>query len=332
MKSYFFVFLFFIYLATEAQTKSAIVFYNTENFFDTINNPNKSDEEYLPYSDLKWNSEKYFNKISKIGQVIDSIGSQSGNLPIIIGFCEIESGTAIEDLIKKSSLNKGNYAYKITDSPDTRGINLALLFRTSYFDCIKKDEINVSDPEQEQYFTRNILYVKLKSKKGEFLHVFVNHWPSRRGGEKESESKRIYAAKKLRSKTDSILREDKSAQLIIMGDFNDHPNDKSIKEILISNNSGLINLFEKEHLEGRGSHYYDGQWGVLDQIIFSEGFLEKKGWYCTKTKAEAYRANFLLFKNNKTGEIKPNRTFGGTKYYNGYSDHLPVFIEVEEKK
>lgn len=330
--SLFFILLTIVFNPGFCQQKLRVAFYNTENFFDTINDPNKEDEEYIPSSELKWGTERYFNKITKIGQVLDSVGK--GNLPSIIGMCEVESELAVSDLLKYSSLKREKYKFCISNSPDVRGINVALVYNESIFKLTKKEEINVSSNEFGDYKTRNILYVVLETKEKEKFHVFINHWPSRRGGEKESEGKRIYAAKQLRFKTDSILKSDKKSQIIIMGDFNDHPNDKSIKEVLVGSEkeSKLINLFEKEHSEGRGSHYYEGEWGVLDQIIVSTPLIEKSGWYFPKTNYGVYKGNFLLFKNNKTGEIRPSRTYGGNKYYNGYSDHLPVFIELEKSK
>lgn len=318
-----------------SQSESLIVFYNTENFFDTINDPNKNDDEFLPGSEAKWNSERYFRKINHIGQVMDSIGK--GTMPAIIGFCEVENETCIKDLIANSHLKKGNYGFSVSNSPDPRSIDLALLYRKDLFTLQSMEEINAGDPTLGDYKTRNILYVCLKAQNGEFLHVFVNHWPSRREGEKESEPKRIYAAKQLKNKLESIQKNEPKAQFIIMGDFNDHPNNASIHDVLaasekLKDKKGLYNRFYQLHESNQGSHFYDGKWGVLDQIIVSKSFLEKKGWYYDGKSGGAYKADFLLFKNNKTGEIKPNRTYSGTKYHGGYSDHLPVFIPLYKAK
>ena len=167
------------------------------------------------------------------------------------------------------------------------------------------------------------------------IYVFVNHWPSRREGEKESEPRRIYAAEQVRAKINELQKKDPKAKVIVMGDFNDHPDNTSILTTLKASDkpkdkSELYNAYQTLDAAKQGTHYYDKEWRVLDQIIVSQGFIgAKKGYKFNTKNAFILKKDFVLFKNNKTGEEKPNRTYSGEKYYNGYSDHLSVYITLD---
>ena len=319
-----------------AQTKNPITvaLYNCENFFDTKDDPNKKDDEFLPESPMKWDETRFMNKLTKIAQVLDSTVAGPG-LPNLVGLVEVENKEVLEELISKSQLKATSYGVLCTDSPDERSIDVGLLYDKSVFSLVDFKELNATNPALGDYKTRNVLFATLKATNGDMIYVFVNHWPSRRSGEAESEPRRIYAAEQVRAKIDELQKKDVKAKVIVMGDLNDHPTDKSVLNVLKASDtpkdkSDLYNAYQTLDREKQGTHYYDKEWRVLDQIIVSQGFIgAKKGYSFNPKNAHILRKDFVLFKNNKTGEERPNRTYSGEKYYNGYSDHLSVYITLE---
>lgn len=339
MSKYLLIIIFGLYgTLVFSQTKKQITvsLYNCENFFDTKDDPNKNDDEFLPTSKMLWNEERYMNKLNKIAQVLDST-VEGDALPNLIGLVEVENKEVIEDLISKSQLKKMRYGVLCTDSPDERSIDVGLLYDQSIFKLKNFVEINATNPDLGDYKTRNILFATLKATSGDEVFVFVNHWPSRRGGEKESEPKRIFAAQQVRNKINEIQKINPDAKIIVMGDFNDHPDNESVLTTLGANDNptnktDLFNPFFTLDKNKLGTHYYDKEWRVLDQIIVSQGFLKSKsGYWFDPKNTHILKKDFVLFKNNKTGEEKPNRTYSGEKYHNGYSDHLSVYIQLNCK-
>lgn len=337
MIKYCFVFLIlFVLNSSFAQKNITVALYNCENFFDTKDDPTKNDDEFLPTSKLKWDNERYMNKLTKIAQVLDSTVAGEA-LPSIIGLVEIENIEVLNDLIAKSQFANKNYQALCTDSPDERSIDVGLLYDKSQFKLIEFKEINATNSNLGDYKTRNILYAVLKTKKGDVMHVFVNHWPSRRNGEQESEPRRVYAAQQVRTKINEIQAKDINAKVIVMGDFNDHPNNKSILEELLAkenptDKNDLYNPYFALDAAKQGTHYYDKEWRVLDQIIISQGLIKsKKGLAYKPNSASILKKEFVLYKNSKTGEERPNRTYSGEKYHNGYSDHLAVYLMLDVK-
>lgn len=342
-KIFFTVSSCFVLLATGcAQTKNitsaspiTVAFYNCENFFDTKNDPNKKDDEFLPDSPMKWDETRFMNKLTKIAQVLDST-VEGPALPALVGLVEIENKEVLEELVSKSQFKERSYAVLSTDSPDERSIDCGLLYDKSVFSLVDFKEINATNPKIGDYKTRNVLFATLKASNNDVFYVFVNHWPSRREGEKESEPRRIYAAEQVRAKINELQKKDKNAKIIVMGDFNDHPDNVSILNTLKANDApkdkgDLYNAFYTLDKDKQGTHYYDKEWRVLDQIIVSQGLTSaKKGYRFDPKNAHILKKDFVLFKNNKTGEVKPNRTYSGEKYYNGYSDHLSVYITLEK--
>lgn len=316
-----------------AQKSITVALYNCENFFDTKDDPNKNDDEFLPTSKLKWDDERYMNKLTKVAQVLDSTVSGEG-LPTIVGLVEIENIEVLKDLIAKSQFANKNYDAVCTDSPDERSIDVGLIYHKNSFELIEFKELNATNPELGDYKTRNILYAVLKSKKGEMIHVFVNHWPSRREGVEVSEPRRVFAAQQVRSKISEIQAKDINSKIIVMGDFNDHPDNKSIQETLLakekpSDKKELFNPYFSLDVNKKGTHYFDKEWRVLDQIIISQGLSSaKKGYRYKANSANILKKDFVLYKNPKTAEERPNRTYSGEKYFNGYSDHLAVYLEL----
>jgi predicted extracellular nuclease len=318
----------------EAQKELTVMFYNVENFFDTKDDPKKQDEEYLPQSNLKWDEIKYKNKIDHIAQVVDS--SVAGiALPDIVGFCEVENKQVLNDLVQRSQLKARAYTSLCSTGLDDRGINVGLIYDKALFDFVDVKELNATNPALGNHKTRNILFVTLKHKiTQDVLCLFVNHWPSRRDGEKESEPRRIYAAQVIKIKVDELIKQNPATKILIMGDLNDYPTSTSVYETLGAkdkmNNTNLYNPFYQFHKKGQGTHAGREGWYVFDQIILSKGlFTNTKNLQFKNNQAFILKKDFLLFKNYKTGDEKPNRTFGpNDKYFNGYSDHLAVYIKL----
>ncbi|NJO88701.1 MAG: hypothetical protein HC831_06850 [Chloroflexia bacterium] len=212
-----------------------IMFYNTENLFDTENDSLTTDEEFLPNGPKFWTSNKYYTKLNQIATTIVSIGGWTS--PEIIGLCEVENRKVLDDLCKKTGLKNLNYRIIHKESPDNRGIDVALLYQKDSFKPLGYKAIQVTFPFSPGSTTRDILYVKGLTKNEDTLHLFVNHWPSRWGGQLESESRRMEAAKTLKTQTDSIFNNYQNAKIVIIGDFNDYPDNKSIKQILKASNN-----------------------------------------------------------------------------------------------
>lgn len=318
-------------LPTVAQKQKSlqIGFYNTENLFDTMDDPKTMDEEFLPEGKLKWDITRFNKKLQNIARVMRAIDST--DYPEIMGFCEIENRYVLEQLISKTDLKKQKYDIVHYDSPDDRGIDVGLIYKKSAFKVLasKSYRIYMDDPKSK---TRDILVVSGILAKKDTIHVLVNHWPSRRSGEAESEPKRVQAATVARHVCDSLSKKYTSSQILLMGDFNDEPTNKSIEQTLgagnVNENGGLINLMYAKKMNKEGSHFYNKEWGMLDQIIVSKGFLKADNYYIKPERTFILKADFLLFENKKTGEKQPNRTYVGEKYVDGFSDHLPVYVEL----
>ncbi len=316
------------------KTPITVALYNCENFFDTKDDPNKKDDEFLPESPMKWDEIRFMNKLTKVAQVLDSTVAGDG-LPALVGLVEIENKEVLEELVSKSQFKTKSYGVLATDSPDERSIDCGLLYDKSVFSLVDFKELNATNPLLGDYKTRNVLFATLKATNGDVIYVFVNHWPSRRSGEAESEPRRVFAAEQVRVKINELQKKDSKAKVIVMGDFNDHPTDKSILTTLKASDTpkdkgDLYNAYQTLDAAKQGTHYYDKEWRVLDQIIVSQGFIgAKKGYKFDPKNARILKKDFVLFKNNKTGEERPNRTYSGEKYYNGYSDHLAVYITLD---
>lgn len=312
-----------------------VLFYNVENLFDTDDDPLTLDEEFLPKGERFWNGKKLNNKLNRIFQVIMAAGE--GTPPVLVGFCEVENQQVLEMLLYRTAL--GNMGYKIIhkESPDRRGIDVALLYRKDYFNPISYEAIPVNDEKNPDFKTRDILYT-LGTIGQDTLHVFVNHWPSKYGGIMETKALRALAAQTLKNKVETITTHQANAKIIIMGDFNDSPLDESLLLHLGArdatspySNDTLYNLAYPSAIQQKGSNKYQGKWELIDQIIVSGALLNAN--YGLKTDAESFRiydAPFLLEDDKTFLGKKPFRTYMGFKYHNGFSDHLPVLIDLKQ--
>ncbi len=331
-----FLFLCFYGSAQQKPTfdKSFVIMsYNVENLYDTINDPDKDDEEFLPAGKQNWTGERYTKKLEQLSKVIAALNAK--NLPAVIGLYEIENSKVVQDLGATALLKKGKYGVVNYNSPDKRGIDVAMLYRKDKLSILSSKPLYVRLPEEPPYPTRDMLYVKGLAVKTDTIHLFFNHWPSRRSGADESEKNRIAAATVLRHSVDSILKNSPSARIIIMGDFNDYPDNNSIVKTLgvdtllqADKKNGLYNLTYALEKKNEGTYNYKGDWGMLDQFIVSYPVLNGTGLHLKKDAAKILKEEWMLYTNKETQESKPNATYGGEKYFGGYSDHLPIYMEL----
>ena len=304
-----------------------IAFYNIENLFDTINDPMRNDDDFLPTSRKRWTKKRYQNKLRKIGSVISNIGPYENNeAPAIIGLAEVENKRVLSDLINSKHLNDEDYSFVHYDSSDERGIDVALLYKSNLFKLEYSEtySIYLETDEGLRDYTRDILLEK-RELYGESLTVLINHWSSRTEGEKETEHKRIASAEKVLSIIDSIKSKNENERIIVMGDFNDNPNNKSLE--LIEEDGGLFNPFKTVWSQDVGSLSHNFEWNLFDQILFSTNFFNTKESQLTFDKADVYNIKTLTQYHGKYSG-QPFRTYIGKKYKGGYSDHFPVFITL----
>jgi len=336
MKPKLFVLTIFIllYFPVSGQTNFRVMFYNTENFFDTLDEPGKNDNEFLPEGAMHWTVGRYQNKLNNIAKVITSAGEW--DTPALVGLCEVENDKVIKDLTQYSPLRKMNYRYIITNSPDPRGINVALLYQRDKFKYLEYKTYKIRFPHNAYKHTRDILHVTGQISARDTLDVFVCHFPSRRGGEKDSEADRVYVASVLKARCDSLIRIRKNACILIMGDFNDEPSNRSISQVLyaqpVSNDitrRNLYNLFSPfEKRKNTGSYKYQRQWNMLDQIIVSGNLIAgDRSIRVLPQTATIFHRDFMWVDDKTYGGKRPKKTYQGRKHEGGYSDHFPVLVD-----
>lgn len=323
---------------TKADYDLRFMTYNVENLFDTQDDPNKADEDFLPWGINKWNLERYQTKLKRIFKVISNISGWE--YPGIIALTEIENRQVLEDLIQATPLTESDYSIIHEESPDARGIDVALLYRRSLFRPVTHTAIPVAIGSDPSFKTRDILYVEGLVNHHDTLHIFVCHFPSRRGGEAESEPKRILAASIVRSKADSILSHQPQARIIITGDFNDDPANRSIREILRGKAStdamqegDFYNMMYPMYLKGYGTYKFQSSWNMLDQYIISPGLLNPESTtYTTVESVQIFQPDWLSAQDDAHPGNKPARTYSGPNYLGGYSDHYPVYMDLYFRK
>ena len=309
-----------------------VMFYNLENLFDIYDDTLKNDESFLPEGDHHWGSYKYYQKSNNLGKTILAVGGWEA--VELVGVCEVENLKVLEDLTHKTVLRNSKYSILHKESPDKRGIDVALMYRP--------DKISIDTVQYIKVFlgknnrpTRDILYATVRTLNGAQLHVFVNHWPSRYGGQMKSVPKRKAAARVVRSYVDSILAQEPNANILLMGDFNDEPDNESIHDVLRARNDStfadsteLYNLMSHFH-GNHGTHKYQGTWGVLDQFMVTKWLFQGQNELKIIPGPLVFRAPFLMTKETKYPGMKPYRTYVGFKYSGGYSDHLPIFVDLQ---
>lgn len=327
-------FLSFITLPVSAQLDFRVMSYNVENLFDTIDNPDKNDNDFLPTGNRHWTRGRYYHKLQQIAKVISAAGEWS--TPALVGLCEVENDSVLIHLLNRTPLKMQHYDYCMTHGSDTRGINTALLYQRDKFGYIGHQEHPVVFTRKQHKHTRNILHVWGKVLTLDTLDVFVCHLPSRYGGEKESEADRFDAARTLRNICDSLMQIRMTPQLLIMGDFNDTPENSSITHILSAlpvctapDRYSLYNLFADRHmLNFPGTHKYQGEWSQLDQIIVSGNLIRKESrMHVIPGSYRIFTPGFLFTKDKTWHGKRPARSYYGFKYEGGYSDHLPLITD-----
>lgn len=313
-----------------------VAHYNVENLFDTLNDPAKNDEDFLPAGKSAWTSERYLTKLDRLSRVIRDMNEGRG--PDLLGLCEVENKSVVEDLQKELSIKKRKYALAHFESPDNRGIDVALLYDQKTFKFLSAQSLRVSLPGEKPHPTRDVLLVTGLTKNKARLHVFVNHWPSRRGGAEASAPNRAAAAARVKQAVDSIRLHDPNAYILIMGDFNDSPWDVAPREVLgadssRSNSLPLYNPFMAAGIDSTlGSYRYRGDWSYIDHIILSTNiFTPNSKLRYVEASAGAIRFDYLFEKEGRFAG-NPWRTYAGPKYLGGYSDHLPVMLKLELRK
>ena len=341
LKSYFMrsiLFVFFVFLSnlmtlSFAQKELIAAFYNCENLFDTINAP-YFDNDFLPNSSKHWNYQKYKKKLIQLSKVVLSINDWQG--PDLIGLCEVENRKVLDDLLLLTPLSFQDYAIVHQDSPDNRGIDVALLYKKSSLKLLEVNFIPVNFTQKHTRPTRDILHIKILTSAQDSLHFFFNHWPSRFGGYVKSQPKRNFVAQLLRTKVDSLLTINTNTKVLIAGDFNDDYQDESIVKYLKvqyeleksrNNLYSLVVDWKKKYL---GTHKFGDHWSFFDQWIVSSNL--RNQFLTPYISDSGIVQNEWLFQQDKTGIAqKPYRTYAGNNYLGGFSDHLPIFIKLQLK-
>ena len=334
--------ILFVALGAFAQKPRVVAFYNLENLFDTINDPEKNDEEFLPESPRAWNQTKYEKKLANLDKVLFDLAVEAGKeFPSVIGVCEAENRTVLEDLISQKKLSHGNYRICHFDSPDRRGIDCAFLYRPDVFKLEGSRAIKFNMPGRPDFITRDFVTMWGKIEEEPFFFV-VTHWPSRLGGKETSEALRNAAAKQCREFADSVRRIDSRTKVMIMGDLNDDATDRSITEVMGAKgkikevkDGDMYNPFIELLKAGYGTIAYRDAWGLFDNIILSGNLVnQKEGLHLIKKPGRKFYGNIFVasYMIQQEGQYKgyPLRTFTGNDFQGGFSDHLPVYVLISK--
>lgn len=311
----------------------SVMFWNLENYFDPFDDPATSDDEFTPFGERFWSWKKFVAKRNGIAKVIISTGSTgaSGSMqtiveyPVLVAFAEVENRFVLEQLVKATPLALLDYGVIHRDSPDQRGIDVALLYRKALFRPLSVDWINIPLPDSSSR-TRLILGVKGVLEDLDTLHLFVNHWPSKFGGEAISHPKRLAAAETLKYRCDSIFNLNSRANILLMGDFNDTP-DSHIFKIL----NNFVNLSTGYAGAGEGTIRYRGKWEMIDQFMVSPNLVNvNEPIFCDSSAMVVFRRGFLFEKDKEYLGEKPKRSYIGPRYNGGISDHLPIILTIRK--
>ncbi len=317
-----------------SQQKLRVGFYNLENFFDVFTDSLSDYNDFTPQGNQHWDYNRFQTKRNNTFKTILAMGE--GEPPALLGFCEVENEVVLRELIYKTPLKSFDYQYINYPSPDRRGIDVALIYRKQLLTLLESRVIRINDPHDPGFKTRDILFASFLSGK-DTIRFFINHWPSRYSGTLATFEKRVLVAGILKHQTDSILLQNPHSKIVIMGDFNDCAEDISMRETLKALPIGsdcieycLFNLFnQNSELGFEGTLKHEQQWQIFDQIIVS-GFLlsDTLGLHYVNESARIFAPKFLLTQDEKYSGTKTYRTYMGPKYIGGYSDHLPVYIDL----
>lgn len=327
-----------------AQKPHKIMFYNMENFFDTINDPETNDEEFLPDGAKRWNSVKYNKKLHNMERVLFDIAAMDRNYPIVIGVSEIENRSVLEDIVSTPKLRPANYSICHYDSPDLRGVDVAFLYRPDVFKLEGSENVPIRIESLPDFRTRGIVTM-WGTIDGEPFLFMVSHWPSRLGGQQASAFKRNAVARQMRAIADSVLKVNPATKIVAMGDFNDDPTDESV-EVYLGAKTSLKKLqpgdfytpFADMLKAGLGTLAYRDTWNLFDNIVLTENLacgttgklrIVKDPNKKTKYYGNIFKPSYLI---QKEGQFKgyPLRSFVGNNFQGGFSDHLPVFIYIDK--
>jgi predicted extracellular nuclease len=316
MKQLLFILIITIFMGNSLGQKTrSVAFYNVENLFDTLDGPN-DDAEFLPAAKNQWNAARYEEKLTHIREVLLAMGK-----PLVCGFSEVENASVVRAIIANQEAFK-SYGIVHYESPDARGIDVAMIYDSSKLKLLASNYIRFILPGETKATTRDILWAQFSYKKHPF-YVMLNHWPSRRGGTDESDEKRVAAAKIACNFIDSVQKAN-AYPIIFLGDLNDHPENNAPKLI----DERLDPMITKESGPTKGTHFYNNEWGILDHIYVSANFIDKKNGVVSNS---GQIHNFPFIMEEYKGTIQPKRTYAGSKYLGGYSDHLPVSIQLKIK-
>ena len=339
-----FIIVSFYSLAQKQNYKVAIVaFYNLENFYDTLDDPTIDDEEFLPTGPRNYNGKIYNDKVGKLASVIKQIGTDDEKMacpdgPAFMGVAEVENENVLNDLVNHPLIKNRNYQIVHYDCKDRRGVDVGFLYNPKYFKVLDSRSLFVQLPggSKNAYYTRDVLWVKGLFD-GEVIHIYVNHWPSRLGGEERSAPGRAAAAMVSKKHIDSIAKAEGEQKVVIMGDLNDDPVSPSLTKVLkcksnVSEVSAghLYNPWVEMYKNGYGTLAYQDAWGLFDQIIIGNKWLDKKqdGFFFAKQRI--FNREFMT---ENIGKYKgyPMRTWDGLTYRGGYSDHYPTYLVMLKK-
>lgn len=318
------------------QTKSQnvrVVFWNLENLYDPYDDTTTLDNEFTPTGSRHWTYSKFLVKLNHVAKTLISIGKWEP--PVITGLCEVENRYVLNKLIYETPFKRWKFKFIHHESPDARGIDVALLYRPEKFHLLTSKTISIRFPFDSVSQTREILIVSGTVFHDDTITLLVNHWPSRRGGYMQSQPRRDYVAGILKRLVDSIQRINPYSNVLIMGDFNDEPDQESIRTILgaIADTSkgvpgSLINLMLPK-INREGTIKFQGRWSIIDQFIVSETMIRgENGLQCDEGDISIYKAGFLLLEDTRFFGSKPNRTYIGPRYNGGFSDHLPITLQI----
>lgn len=332
--------LWSITFGQKANFKVALAgFYNLENLYDTVNNPNVDDEEFLPASDRKYNTSIYLDKLDRLSDVISQMGTDiTPDGLALLGVAEIENDTVLTDLTRTEKLKNRKWKFVHYNSPDKRGVDVALFYNPKYFKVLYSRPLFVQLPggAKDAFFTRDILYVK-GLLDGDTCHVFVNHWPSRSGGEERSIPARAAAAGTAKKCIDSIMSVNANSKVLLMGDLNDDPVSPSLTKVLGAKGdvekvkpNDMYNPWVEMYKKGIGTSPYQDAWGLFDQVLCSGAWLNKEQTGYHYHKQVLFNREFMV---QKTGKWRgySKRTWDGITYNYGYSDHFPVYLMLIKK-